>query len=265
MIDPADFRSLRWTADGPVCLVMLDRPDVLNALNVELKEELRAAIELAAERPDVRAVVLTGSGRGFCAGQDLEEVAAGDEPLDFEREVREHYIPLVLAIRDLEKPVVAAVNGVAAGAGFSLALACDIRIAAETASFVAAFNAVALVPDTGMSWLLPRLVGPGRAAEILLGGGRVSAAEAERIGLVNRVVPAADLLAEATALARRLAEGSPLASGLTKRALNVALETGFGETLDLEARHMGIAGRSADHREGLAAFREKRRPRFEGR
>jgi 2-(1,2-epoxy-1,2-dihydrophenyl)acetyl-CoA isomerase len=208
-------------------------------------------------------VILTGAGRAFCAGQDLKERLAPDAaPLDVE--VRERYDPIVLAIRRLPKPVIAAVNGVAAGAGAALAFACDLRIAAEEASFVLAFGRIGLVPDSGASWFLPRIVGAARAAELLYLPDPLPAAEALRIGLVSRVVPGEQLLTETEALARRLAAGAPLALALTKRALDRSLEVGLAEALDHEASLQGIAGRSADHAEGLAAFVEKRAPRFRG-
>ena len=170
----------------------------------------------------------------------------------------------MLAIRRLEKPVIAAVNGVAAGAGFSLALACDMRFMAETATFVAAFGRIGLVPDSGLSWFLPRLTGPARAAEIVMGGDPLDAATAERMGLVNRVLPAASLVAEAQTLAGRLAAGAPRALALAKRSLAFALEHDLEATLEFEAQLQAIAGRSADHAEGVRAFAEKRPPRFTG-
>lgn len=250
------------SADG-VATLTLDRPDALNSLTVPLKEELARAFRSLGHDRAVRAVVLTGAGRAFCAGQDLRERLEPDAaPLA--AEVRERYTPIILAMRRLEKPIVGAVNGVAAGAGASLAFACDIRIAAESASFILAFGRVGLVPDSGASWFLPRLVGASRAAELALTTDPLSAADAERIGLVSRVVPGERLLDEAQDLARRLAAGAPVAIGLTKRALNHAVDASLEEQLEYEAVLQGIAGATADHAEGIAAFVEKRTPRFRG-
>ncbi|MET1232282.1 MAG: enoyl-CoA hydratase-related protein [Candidatus Limnocylindrales bacterium] len=248
--------------DAGVRTLTLDRPDALNALDRELKDVLLAALRGAARDRAVRAVVLTGAGRAFCAGQDLRE--RGDGAPSLAGELRERYIPIVEALHRLEKPVVAAVNGVAAGAGFSLALACDLRVMSETATFISAFGRIGLVPDSGLSWFLPRLVGPARAAEIIFTTDPVDAVTAERIGLVERVVPADACLAEAEALAARLATGAPLAIGLAKRSLAFSLEHDLAASLAFEAELQGIAGRSADHAEGVAAFAEKRAPTFTG-
>jgi 2-(1,2-epoxy-1,2-dihydrophenyl)acetyl-CoA isomerase len=255
--------GLRVEIDGPIATLTLDRPEALNALTVPVKVALRETLESIATDRAVRAVILTGAGRAFCAGQDLAEREQPDAaPLDVE--VRERYNPIIRALRSMGQPVIAAVNGVAAGAGASLAFACDLRIAAEEARFVLAFGRIGLVPDSGASWFLPRLVGPAKAAELALIGDAVDAAEALRIGLVSRVVPGDQLLAEARALAGRLADGAPLALALTKTALDRSLTIDLDEALEGEAKLQGIAGDSADHAEGLAAFREKRAPRFTG-
>jgi 2-(1,2-epoxy-1,2-dihydrophenyl)acetyl-CoA isomerase len=255
--------GLRVEVDGPVATLTLDRPGALNALTVPVKVALREALESIAGDRAVRAVILTGAGRAFCAGQDLAERDEPDAaPLDVE--VRERYNPIIRALRSMGQPVIAAVNGVAAGAGASLAFASDLRIAAEEARFVLAFGRIGLVPDSGATWFLPRLVGPAKAAELALVGDAVDAAEALRLGLVSRVVPGDQLMTEARALADRLAEGAPLALSLTKGALERSLTVDLDEALEGEAKLQGIAGASADHDEGLAAFREKRQPRFTG-
>jgi 2-(1,2-epoxy-1,2-dihydrophenyl)acetyl-CoA isomerase len=251
------------TVSGGVATIALNRPAALNALTIPMKERLLAALDEAGRDPAVRAVVLTGSGRAFCAGQDLRERLAPDPP-SFDDELRLRYNPIVRAIRDLPQPVIAAVNGVAAGAGASLAFACDLRIAAEEASFVLAFGRIGLVPDTGATWTLPRLVGAARAAEIALLGEVVSAADAVRIGLVSRVVPASDLAAEAAAMAGRLAGLAPGATTATKRLLAGAFDLKLDEALEAEAEAQAAAGSHPDHAEGLAAFVEKRPPRFGG-
>jgi len=255
--------DLRVEIADRVATVTLDRPEALNALTVSLKEELlRTCVDLAGD-PTVRAIVLTGAGRAFCAGQDLRERLQPDAaPLDVE--LRERYNPLILAMRRLEKPIVGAINGIAAGAGASLAFACDVRVAADGASFLLAFGRLGLVPDSGATWLLPRLVGAAKAAELILAGTALSAGDAERLGLVAKVVPAESVVEEAQGVARRLADLAPQALALTKRALEAAWMSSLEEQLELEAELQGIAGATGDHAEGLAAFLEKRPPRFTG-
>jgi 2-(1,2-epoxy-1,2-dihydrophenyl)acetyl-CoA isomerase len=255
--------GLRVDVDGPVATLTLDRPEALNALTIPMKVALRGALERIASGRGVRAVILTGAGRAFCAGQDLAERELPDAaPLD--EEVRERYNPVIRALRSMGQPVIAAVNGVAAGAGASLAFACDLRIAAADARFVLAFGRIGLIPDSGATWFLPRLVGAARAAELALVGDPITADEALRIGLVNRVVPPERLLDEARAVADRISAGAPRAVALTKQALDRSWSIDLDEALAGEAKLQGIAGATSDHAEGLAAFREKRPPRFTG-
>jgi 2-(1,2-epoxy-1,2-dihydrophenyl)acetyl-CoA isomerase len=255
--------DLRFEIADGVATITLDRPDALNALTIPLKHQLLAALDRSASDPAVRAIVLTGAGRAFCAGQDLRErLEPGAPPLEVE--LRERYNPIILAMRSLDKPIVGAINGVAAGAGASLAFACDLRLAADGASFLLAFGRIGLIPDSGATWFLPRLIGAARAAELALLGDAVTAADAERFGLVTRVVPADRLLAEARALAAQLAGMAPRALALTKRALEQTWNASLEEQLETEAELQGIAGATADHAEGIAAFVEKRPPRFTG-
>ena len=263
MVGAAGFATLRYEVADAVATITLDRPEALNALTVAAKVELREAFEVVAADPSVRAVILTGSGRAFCSGQDLKERLDPDAaPLDVE--LRERYNPVIRAMRALDRPIVGAINGVAAGAGASLAFACDLRIAAESASFLLTFGRVGLVPDSGATWLLPRLVGRAKAAEMALLGQPLSAADAERFGLVMTVVAADLLMDEARAVAGRLAGLAPRAVALTKRALDAGSTSTFEDALELEALFQGEAGSMADHAEGIAAFLEKRPPRFSG-
>jgi 2-(1,2-epoxy-1,2-dihydrophenyl)acetyl-CoA isomerase len=261
---PATFADLRYAVDGPIATITLDRPDALNALTINLKGELLAAFKAAGRDRAVRVIVLAAAGRAFCAGQDLKERLEPD-PTPLAVELRERYNPLILAMRRLDKPIVGAINGVAAGAGASLAFACDLRVASEKASFVLAFSRIGLVPDSGATWLLPRLVGPAKAIELAMLSDPFSAADAERIGLVTKVVSPDDLATEARALADRLAALAPIGLALTKRALDQAWGASLETHLETEAQLQGLAGATADHAEGIAAFVEKRAPRFEGR
>ncbi len=247
--------------DGAVLTITLNRPDVLNALDRGLKEELRDAIREARD-PEVRAVVLTGAGRGFCAGQDLSEF--GEAP-DIGGTLRSTYHPIVLGIRRLEKPVIAAVNGAAAGAGLSLAACCDIRIAADTATFTPGFVRIGLIPDAGGSFFIARLLGPARAFEWMSSGSRLSAADALAWGLVSEVVPAAGLAARAAELAAGLAELPTKAIAMNKRLFDRAWTATLEEQLELEAQLQTAAALTDDFAEGVAAFREKRLPEFRGR
>lgn len=253
--------------DGSIRTLTLNRPDSLNAFNSELLSALGKAMREAEKDKSVRCVVITGAGRAFASGQDLAEVSdryKSDKPIELGRHLRDLYNPMISKLRTLEKPVIAAVNGVAAGAGMSLALACDLRIAAESASFIQSFINVGVVPDSGSTFMLPRLVGLSRAMELAMTGRKVKAAEALQLGLINQIAADADLSAETKKLAHRLAELPTRAIGLTKRAMNAAWTNALDAQLDYEAQLQTTAGQTRDHREGVTAFLEKRPPKFTG-
>ncbi len=256
---------LSETVDGVLTLT-LNRPDVLNAVTDAMLAELQSAFRDAERDVAVRCIVLTGAGRGFCAGQDLNmRGGATDAPRQSVGDhLRQGYNPLVRRIRAIEKPVIAAVNGVAAGAGANIALACDLRIASETASFVQAFVKIGLVPDSGGTLFLPMLVGMAKAAELAFTGDRIGAEECLRLGLVNQVVPADALVEKTRELAIRLAALPTRAIGLTKRAFNRAMMPDLDAVLDYEADMQTLASRTQDNKEGVAAFLEKRAPHFTG-
>ena len=255
------------TADA-ICTITMNRPEVYNALNDKLTYELQDAFKRAGRDAAVRVVILTGAGKAFCSGQDLgdlkEKYVPGYVP-HLGDDLRKRYNPIVKRIREMEKPVIAAVNGVAAGAGLSFALACDIRIASEAASFIEVFINVGLIPDSGSTFMLPRLVGLAKAMELCLTGDKVSAAEAHRVGLVNTVVPADSLREETHKVAGRLAGLPARGITLTKRLLNESFDNDLLGQLEAEAFAQETAGMTEDHFEGVVAFVEKRKPTFKGK
>ncbi|MGW4483536.1 enoyl-CoA hydratase-related protein [Amycolatopsis sp. NPDC004368] len=253
-------------ADG-VRTLTLNRPEAYNSLTVELKERLLAELRAAAEDADVRAIVLTGAGKAFCAGQDLKEhvgLLQANDPAPLHT-VSDHYNPIVKAIVDMPKPVIAAVNGTAAGAGAAFAYASDLRIAAESSSFLMAFANVGLGPDSGASWTLQRLIGLGRAAELMLLARAVDAGEAQRIGLVGEVVPDEELAARAHAVAAKLAAGPTVAYAKIKQVLAVSAQSSLDEALVAEDEAQTALGATADHTEAVEAFVGKRKPTFQGK
>lgn len=269
MASPA-FTTIQTAVHEGVLTITLNRPDSLNAYNQQMSSELSTALRNCQRDEAVRCVVLTGAGRAFCSGQDLAEirdryVTASDAPIDFSSHLRQRFNPVVSRLRALEKPTIAAVNGVAAGAGASFALACDLRICGQSASFVMAFIHVGLAPDSGATLTLMQHVGYSRAAEMCLLGEKITATEAQRWGLANRVVEDEQLAATTGQIAARLAAMPTRAMGLTKRALSHAWRTNLDEQLEYESLLQQTAGNTSDHREGVIAFLEKRKPRFTGK
>jgi 2-(1,2-epoxy-1,2-dihydrophenyl)acetyl-CoA isomerase len=261
------YQTILFDATQCVATLTLHRPHKLNSFTAEMHDELRAALKIAQDDKSIRALLLTGSGRGFCAGQDLSErrAAADAPPPDLGASLDKNFNPLIRAIRSLEIPVVCAVNGVAAGAGANLALACDIVLAARSASFIQSFSKIGLIPDCGGTFFLPRLVGSARAMALAMLAERVPAETAADWGMIWKCVDDMALQQEARALAEHLASQSSAALGLIKRAINNSALNSLDTQLDLERDLQRTAGRAGDYREGVAAFLEKRSAKFEGR
>jgi 2-(1,2-epoxy-1,2-dihydrophenyl)acetyl-CoA isomerase len=258
------YETILYDLQNSVLTITLNRPDRFNAFNEMLHRELGEAFKEAAKDADVRAVILTGAGKAFCSGQDLKDVK--DNPdRKLSDSLRKNYNPNILRMRSLEKPIVCALNGVAAGAGMSFVLACDYRIAADTASLIEIFIGIGLVPDSGSTWFLPRMVGYHRAFELCTTGRKVEMAEALALHLVDEVVPAEQLLTRAREMAEKYAVAPTKGIGLIKRALNRAASLSFEEALEYEAYMQEIAGNTEDYREGVAAFNEKRKAVFKGK
>ncbi|HEU5138798.1 MAG TPA: enoyl-CoA hydratase-related protein [Bacillales bacterium] len=256
------METIQYAVEGGIARITLNRPDKLNAFNTQMHKELADALKQARKDSEVRVVVLTGEGRAFCSGQDLADVG---EDVDFAEVLRKGYNPIIETLAGMEKPVVAAVNGTAAGAGVSLALACDFRLAHEKASFVEAFINIGLVPDSGNLYFLPRLVGHAKALELAVLGEKVRADKAEELGLVTKVVSADDWESEIQAFAERLANMPTKAIGLIKRYMQKSWENDLGEVLENEAYAQKIAGSTEDFKEGVQAFLDKRKPKFQGK
>lgn len=258
-----DFQNILYENKNGVATITFNRPQAMNAFTIEMNGEVQRALKDADEDKTVRVIVLTGAGRAFCAGQDLKG-RTPEKKGSLGESLRERYNPIILRLRRTEKISIAAVNGVAAGAGCNLALATDLRVAAEEATFVQAFSRVGLAPDCGGSIVLPRLVGFSKAMELLLLAEPLDAREAQRIGLVAKVVPAGELTATTRAVAEKIAKG-PRSIGLIKRAVNRAMMRDLADQLEYEAYLQEIAGKSADYDEGVRAFIEKRAPVFSGK
>ncbi|WP_027417040.1 enoyl-CoA hydratase-related protein [Aneurinibacillus terranovensis] len=257
------YETILVEKEDGVAKVTMNRPDKFNAFTEQMHREFLDALKKAEKDAEVRCLVITGAGKAFNAGQDLAEVQGKD--VDFGSFLRERYNPLIMQLQKIEKPIIAAVNGVAAGAGMSLALACDIRLASEKASFANVFINIGLVPDSGGCYYLPRIVGIGRALELAFTGDKVSVEEAYRIGLVNKICSAENFEQEVQDYAARLASLPTKGIGLIKRVVYKGFDMSLEETLEYEAFAQEIAGATADHKEGVQAFFEKRKPVFTGK
>ena len=262
-----NFEHILFTVEDGVATLSLNRPEQLNSFNTKMHNEVREALKHVRQNSAVRVLLLTGEGRGFCAGQDLSDrnVAPDSEMPDLGESIDKFYNPLIRSLRDLPVPVICAVNGVAAGAGANIPLACDLVLAARSASFIQAFCKIGLIPDSGGTWTLPRLIGTARAKALMLLGERLSAEQAEQWGLIYRAVDDEALRDEALKLARHLATQPTYGLSLIKRGLNASLNNSLDEQLELERDLQRLAGRSEDYREGVAAFMDKRTPVFKGR
>lgn len=258
------YETILYDVAEGVATITLNRPDKLNAFNDRMIAETTNAFKTAGRDDAVRCLVITGAGRGFSSGQDLGDFQTRGENVSIGEHLRHGYHMLIRQMVGLEKPIIGAINGVVAGAGCGIALAADIRIASDKAFFTLAFSRIGLIPDSGLNWFLPRIIGYSRAYEIAVTADRISASKALEWGMVNRVVPANQLLEITASCARLLATGPTLAYGLTKRAMNRGWTTSLDEALEYEAYLQEVAGRSNDNREGVLAFLEKREARFTG-
>lgn len=256
--------TVLFTKDGGVGKITLNRPGSYNSFNREMALACQQALDNCANDATIRSVLLTGEGKAFCAGQDLVEVTTPDLHPGFKTILEEHFCPIVKKIRNLEKPVIAAVNGVAAGAGANIALACDLVIASENASFIQAFSAIGLIPDSGGTYFLPRLIGFQKAVALAMTGDKVPAVEAEQMGMIYKVFEADRFMEEAMALAKKLANMPTRGLALTKKAFNRSLSNSFEEQLALENDYQIRASQTEDYHEGVGAFLEKRKPNFKG-
>ena len=249
--------------EDQVCIIKLNRPKVFNSFNKEMALELQEILDNCEKNPAVRSILLTAEGKAFCAGQDLQELTAPAGP-KLSDIVREHYNPIIKRIRSIEKPIVCAVNGVAAGAGANIALACDITIAGESVAFIQAFSKIGLIPDSGGTFFLPRNIGMQKATALMMLADKVMAADAEKMGMIYKVCADESLMEESMKVAKKLAALPTIGLGLTKRALNKSITNDLTAQLALEDELQTAAGKTYDYNEGVAAFLEKRKPKFKG-
>lgn len=264
MYKKQDMSSILFEIKNGVGIIRLNRPDKFNSFNREMALQMQAKLDECASLHEVRAVYITGMGKAFSAGQDLGELV-GDDPIGIDRILSEHYNPIVQRIRNMAKPVVAAVNGVAAGAGANIALCCDIVVATASSSFIQAFSKIGLIPDSGGTWFLPRLIGWQKASALMMLGEKVSAAEAERIGMIFRVLQDENFETESLAIAETLAAMPTKGLAYTKHALNYSFINSIEEQLLLEDKYQQKSAATSDYQEGVNAFLEKRKPVFTGK
>ncbi|MCG2431993.1 enoyl-CoA hydratase-related protein [Aequorivita xiaoshiensis] len=243
----------------------LNRPEVFNSFNREMALLLQSELDACENNPDIRAIVITGMGKAFCAGQDLKEVTSPELNPGFKKILEEHYNPIISRIRSIEKPIIGAINGVAAGAGANIALACDVVIASENASFIQAFSKIGLIPDSAGTFFLPRLIGFQKASALMMLGDKISALDAEKMGMVYKVISSENFSEEVNTIANTLANMPTKALGLTKRLLNQSMTNSLEEQLDLESKLQIEAAQSDDYAEGVDAFVNKRKPQFKGK
>ena len=255
--------NILFDVSDHICTITLNRPDALNAINKELAINLQTKIEEAGKDENIRVIYLTGSGKGFCVGQDLKEIA-NDEAIEVSKLIDEYYNPIIKKIREIEKPVVCGVNGVAAGAGANLALICDITFASKSSYFIQGFSKIGLIPDSGGTFILPRLIGWQKAAALMMLGEKVSAEEAVHMGMIYKAFPDSRFEKEGRKIIEQLAAMPPKALALTKRALNYSLANDLEKQLDIEEHLQATASQTEDCREGITAFLENRSPVFKG-
>ncbi len=259
------MNSIELKIENKIAYITLNRPEVFNSFNREMALRLQDTLDACEVNDEVRVIVLTGNGKAFCAGQDLKEVTSPELNPGFKKILEEHYNPIILRIRNIEKPIIAAVNGVAAGAGANIALACDVVVASEKASFIQAFSLIGLIPDSAGTFFLPRLIGFQKASALMMLGDKVSAEEAERLGMIYKYVPSEEFQETIQKLALKMAQMPTKALGLIKKTLNQSFTNNLEQQLSVESKYQIEAANSEDYQEGVAAFIEKRKPNFRGK